>query len=568
MIRNFNIILLNFFLLCSGTIIFATQNNNSPKGNMKTDRKNPFFEPSKLPFHAPPFDKIKNTDFKPALEEGMKEELAEINKIANNPAPATFENTFIPLEKSGQLLNRVSLVFNAVTGANTDPLLQKVQEEEAPKLAAHNDAIFLNTKLFQRVKDIYDKRNSLNLDYESMKLVSYYYKEFVHAGANLKTENKTKLKKLNEEEATLIAKFTNKLLAATKAGALVVNNVSELDGLSSAEIDAASHAASSRGLLEKWIIPLQNTTQQPDLQSLNNRSTRKKLFESSWTRTEHNDANDTRADIERIAKIRADKASLLGFSNYAEWRLENQMAKTPDAVEKFLGGLIPATTANEKKEAKDLQAYINKSGENFKLEPWDWNYYAEKLRKSRYNIDESEVKSYFVLENVLEKGIFYAAHELYGLTFKELHDIPVYQEDVRVFEVYDKDGSPLALFYADYFKRDNKSGGAWMDNLVQQSKLLGTKPVVFNVTNFSKPAPGQPALLSYDDVTTMFHEFGHALHGIFADQEYPSLSGTNVPRDFVEFPSQFNEHWALYPRILEHYALNYKTGKPMPQGAS
>ena len=565
MIRNFNIILLNIFLLCSGTIIFANQNNNSQKDNMKTDRKNPFFKASKLPFQAPPFDKIENTDFKPALEEGMKQELVEINKIADNPALPTFENTFIPLEKSGQLLTRVSLVFNAVTGANTDSLLQNVQEEEAPKLAAHHDAIFLNTKLFQRVKAIYDKRNSLNLDHESMKLVSYYYKKFVHAGANLSAENKTKLKKLNEEEATLIAKFINKLLAATKAGALVVNNVSELDGLSSAEIDAASHSASSRGILEKWIIPLQNTTQQPDLQSLNNRNTRKKLFESSWTRTEHNDANDTRADIERIAKIRADKASLLGFSNYAEWRLENQMAKTPDAVEKFLNGLIPATVAGENKEASDLQAFINKSGENLKLEPWDWNYYAEKLRKSRFDIDESEVKSYFVLENVLEKGIFYAAHELYGLTFKELHNIPVYQEDVRVFEVYDKDGSPLALFYADYFKRDNKSGGAWMDNLVQQSKLLGTKPVVFNVTNFSKPAPGQPALLSYDDVTTMFHEFGHALHGIFADQEYPSLSGTNVPRDFVEFPSQFNEHWALYPKVLEHYALNYKTGKPMPK---
>ncbi len=565
MIRYFNIILLNIFLLCSGTIIFANQNNNSPKGNMKTDRKNPFFEPSKLPLQAPPFDKIENNDFKPALEEGMKQELKEINKIADNPAPPTFENTFIPFEKSGQLLNRVSMVFNAVTSANTNSLLQKVQEEEAPKLAAHHDAIFLNTKLFQRVKEVYDKRNSLKLDHESMKLVSYFYKKFVHAGANLNEENKTKLKKLNEEEATLIAKFTNKLLAATKAGALVVNNVSELDGLSSSGIDAASQAASSRSLLEKWIIPLQNTTQQPDLQSLNNRNTRKQLFESSWTRTEHNDANDTRADIERIAKIRADKASLLGFSNYAEWRLENQMAKTPDAVEKFLNGLIPATVAGEKKEASDLQAFINKSGENFKLEPWDWNYYAEKLRKSRFNLDESEVKSYFVLENVLEKGIFYAAHELYGLTFKELHNIPVYQEDVRVFEVYDKDGSPLALFYADYFKRDNKSGGAWMDNLVQQSKLLGTKPVVYNVTNFTKPAPGQPALLSYDDVTTMFHEFGHALHGIFADQEYPSLSGTNVPRDFVEFPSQFNEHWALYPKVLEHYALNYKTGKPMPK---
>ena len=294
MIRNFSIILLNIFLLCSGTIIFANQNNNSTKGNMKTDHKNPFFEPSKLPFQAPPFDKIQSTDFKPALEEGMKQELEEINKIADNPAPPTFENTFIPFEKSGELLNRVAMVFNAVTSANTDSLLQEVQEEEAPKLAAHHDAIFLNTKLFQRVKAVYDIRNSLNLDHESMKLVSYFYKKFVHAGANLNAENKNKLKRLNEEEATLIAKFINKLLAATKAGALIVNNVSDLNGLSPAEIDAASQAASSRGLLEKWIIPLQNTTQQPDLLSLNNRNTRKKLFESSWTRTEHNDANDTR----------------------------------------------------------------------------------------------------------------------------------------------------------------------------------------------------------------------------------------------------------------------------------
>ncbi len=565
MIRNIYITLMVILSFGLVSFVLAAANTNTQGDKSSSERNNPFFTESKLPFQAPPFNKIKDSDYKPAIEEGMKQQLAEIQKIADNPAKPTFENTLVALEKSGQLLDRVSMVFNAVTSANTDSLLQSVQEEEAPKLAAHNDAIFLNTKLFERVKAIYEKRAELKLNHESLKLVSYYYDKFVREGANLSNEDKTKLKKLNEEEATLIAKFDNKLLAGTKAGALIASDTSKLDGLSQAEIDAAAQSATSRGLTGKWLIPLQNTTQQPDLQILTNRETRKELFEKSWNRNELNDANDTRSDIERIAKIRAEQAHLLGFPNYAAWRLENQMAKTPQAVEKFLAGLVPATVANKQKEAADIQAFINKSGDNIKLEPWDWNYYANKLRKSRFNFDESEVRPYFVLENVLQKGLFYEAHELYGLTFKELHNIPVYQKDVRVFEVFDKDGSPLALFYADYFKRDNKSGGAWMDNLMQQSKLLGTKPVVYNITNFTKPAPGQPALLSYDDVTTMFHEFGHALHGMFADEEYPSLSGTNVPRDFVEFPSQFNEHWALNPQVLKHYALNYKTGKPMPQ---
>ena len=561
MIHKFNKTLI-LSMLAFGLISLKcskTNNNSSDSG------LNPFFTKSTLPFQAPQFDKIKDSDYQPAIEEGMKQQLAEIQKIADNTEPPTFENTMVALEKSGQLLTRVQLAFNAITSANTDSVLQKVQEEEAPKLAAHQDAIYLNAKLFQRVKTIYEKRDKLNLDHEGQKLVEYYYNHFIHAGANLSPEDKTALKKLNEEEATLIAKFVNKLLAGTKAGALVVSDKSELAGLTPAELDAAAQDAASRGLKGKWVLPLQNTTQQPQLQSLTNRATRKKLFEASWNRTEHNDANDTRADIERIAKIRAEKAKLLGYSNYAGWVLENQMAKTPAAVEKFLSGMVPPTVANEKKEAADLQAFIKKSGKNFKLEPWDWSYYAEKLRKERYDLDDSQIKPYFVLDNVLQKGIFYAAHELYGLSFKELHNIPVYQKDVRVFEVMDSDGSPLALFYADYYKRDNKGGGAWMDNFVIQSKLLGTKPVVFNVCNFTKPAPGQPALLSYDDVTTMFHEFGHALHGIFADQQYPSLSGTSVPRDFVEFPSQFNEHWALYPKVLKNYALNYKTGKTIPQ---
>ena len=549
------------------SINYAGEFNKLKKDSTPRDTtaQNPFFIVSQLPFQAPEFDKIHDYDYKPALEEGMKQQLKEIQKIADNPAPPTFENTLVELEKSGQLLHRVSLVFNAITSANTNPTLQKVQEEEASKLAAHHDAIFLNSKLFARVEAVYQKRDELNLDNESKKLVKYYYDQFVHAGAKLSAEDKDKLKKLNEEEATLIAKFVNKLLGATKEGALAVSDTSELEGMTPAEIDAARQAAEGRGLSDQWLITLQNTTQQPALQSLENRSVREKLFMNSWNRAEKNDSNDTRKVIERIAKIRADKASLLGFSNYAGWVLENQMAKTPENVLEFLDRLVPATIKSEQKEAADIQSFIDKSGEKIKLQPWDWNYYAEKLRRERYKLDEDEIRSYFVLDNVLEKGVFYAAHELYGITFKEVHNYPVYQKDVRVFEVYDKDGSKLALFYGDYFKRDNKSGGAWMDNFVQQSKLLGTKPVVFNVTNFVKPAPGKPALLSYDDVTTLFHEFGHALHGIFANQEYPSLSGTNVPRDFVEFPSQFNEHWALYPAVLQNYALNYKTGKPIPQ---
>lgn len=562
-LRFFRILVLALAFSAESLISAVTFNNTYI--DTTSESGNPFFTASTLPFQAPPFDKIKDSDYQPAFDEGMIRQIDEITKIADNPEAPTFENTVIALEKSGQLLSRVSLVFNAVASANTDSILQKVQQYEAPRLAAHSDAIFLNTKLFERVKSIYEKRDQLKLDHESLKLVEYYYNQFVHAGANLTEDKKEKLKRLNEEEATLTAKFDNKLLAGTKAGALVVDDKSKLAGLTSAEIDAASHSADSRGLEGKWVISLQNTTQQPDLSILKNREIRKQLFENSWNRTERNDANDTRKDIEQIAKIRAEKAKLLGYSDYASWVLVNQMAKTPEAVEKFLSRLAPSTLANEKKEAAELQAIIKKSRKDFKLEPWDWSYYAEKLRKEKYNLDDSEIKPYFVLNNVLEKGIFYEAHELYGLTFKELHNIPVYQKDVRVFEVYDKDGSPLALFYADYYKRDNKSGGAWMDNMVVQSKLLGTRPVVYNVCNFTKPAPGQPALLSYDDVTTMFHEFGHALHGMFASQEYPSLSGTNVPRDFVEFPSQFNEHWALYPKVLEHYALNYKTGKPMPQ---
>ncbi|MDG2539988.1 peptidyl-dipeptidase Dcp [Dyella jiangningensis] len=526
---------------------------------------NPFLEPSTLPFQAPPFDKIKDGDYQPAFEEGMKQHLEEITKIADNPEPPTFENTFIPMEKSGQLMTRVMQAFNAVSGANTNDTLQKVQEEEAPKLAEHQDAIVMNDKLFKRIETVYEQRDSLKLDPESKRLVEVTYKNFVRGGAKLSDADKTKLKDLNKEESTLSTQFTNKLLAATKAGALVVDDKSKLDGLSDGDIAAAVEAAKARKLDGKWVIPLQNTTQQPALQSLNDRATREQLFKASWDRAEKGDANDTRDMIARIAQIRAEQAKVLGFSSYAAWKLEDQMAKTPEAALTFMDKLAPAATARAEREAKDIQDVIDQQKGGFKVEAWDWNHYAEQVRKAKYDLDESQIKPYFELDNVLQNGVFYAANQLYGLTFKERKDIPVWQPDVRVFEVFDKDGSSLALFYCDYFKRDNKNGGAWMSNLVDQSKLMGTKPVVFNVANFTKPAPGQPALLSFDDVITMFHEFGHGLHGIFANSQYPSLSGAATARDFVEFPSQFNEHWATDPKIFANYAKNYKTGEPMPQ---
>jgi peptidyl-dipeptidase Dcp len=524
---------------------------------------NPFFAESTLPFHAPPFDKIKDTDYQPAIEAGMAKQREEINALANNPAPPTFENTIVAMEKTGRLFDRAMSTFGAVTGANLNPVLQEVQKVEAPKLAAHSDAIFLDAKLFHRVKAIYDTRSSLKLDAESLRLVEYYYKKFVHSGANLSEADKTELRKLNEEESTLSQAFTQKLLAATKEAAFVTTDQAALTGLTDAQIAAAAEAAKGRKV-EGYVVPLQNTTQQPDLTTLQPRTSRQTLFENSWNRAEKGGANDTRDTVARLAQLRSQKSKLLGFPNYASWKLEDQMAKNPAAALKFMDSLVPGTTAAAHKEAGDIQALIDSQKGGFRLEPWDWQFYADQVRKAKYALDESQIKPYFELNNVLENGVFYAATQLYGITFKERKDIPVYTPEVRVFEVSDADGKPLALWYCDYFKRDNKQGGAWMDSLVGQSKLLGTLPVVFNVANFAKPVAGQPALLTFSDVTTMFHEFGHALHGMFADTTYPTLSGTAVARDFVEFPSQFNENWATYPSVFQHYAKHYQTGEPIP----
>jgi len=547
--------------------IIASCNNSDNKTSTdqaKITADNPFLKESKLPYQVADFSKIKDKDFEPALEEGMRIELKEINKIANDPTKATFDNTIVAMEKSGQMLARVQHIFGLLTGANTNPELQKIQEETAPKEAAHQDAIYLNAKLFKRIEAIYRERRKLNLDAESSRLIEYYYQKFVLAGAKLSEKDKGNLKKLNEQEASLSAKFSNQLLAANKAGALVVENQEALKGLSEGELAAAAEAAATNKLDGKWQIALQNTTQQPDLQSLSDRSTRQKLFEASWNRTEKNDSNDTRKTIVQIAKIRAEKAKLMGFANYASWKLQDQMAKTPNAVSAFFAKLVPSATARANAEAKEIQTLIDQQKGGFQLAPYDWNYYAEQIRKAKYDLNENEIKPYFELNNVLKNGVFYAATQLYGITFKERTDLPVYHKDVKVFELFDKDGSAMGLFYCDYFKRDNKNGGAWMDNMVGQSKLFGTKPVIFNVCNFTKPVGGQPALISFDDVTTMFHEFGHALHGFFANQQYPSLSGTNVARDFVEFPSQFNEHWAVDPVIFKNYAIHYSTGQPMP----
>lgn len=530
---------------------------------------NPFYAESTLPFQAPPWDRIKDADFEPAIEAGIAAHEREIAAIANDPAKPTFANTCEAMERAGALLSRTMRSFGGVTGANTNPTLQNVQREMAPKLAAHQDAIYLNEKLWLRVKAVYDERAKLGLQPEQMRLVEVVHADFVHAGAQLPEADKTKLKGMNEEESKLRNAFETKLLAANKAGAYTTADKAALAGLSEAQVVAAETTAKARGQAG-YVLPLQNTTQQPELSAMSRREARKALFDDSWTRAEKGGDNDTRATIARLAQLRAGKAKLLGYPTYAAWKLEDQMAKTPAAALQFMDALVPASTERARAEATEIQKVIDsqKGGAQhggFQLEAWDWNFYAEQVRKAQFDLNEDEVKPYFEVNTVLENGVFYAAHLLYGISFKERKDIPVYQPDVRVFEVSDADGKPLALFYCDYWKRDNKNGGAWMSEFVGQSKLLGTLPVVYNVANFTKPAAGQPALISFDDVTTMFHEFGHALHGMFADATYPTLSGTSVPRDFVEFPSQFNEHWSTYPEVFAHYAKHFQTGAPMPE---
>jgi peptidyl-dipeptidase Dcp len=540
-------------------------NSHTASARATTVETNPFFSASTLPFQAPPFDKIKDSDYQPAIEEGMKREIAEIEEIANNADAPTFANTIEAMERSGELLGRVNRVFSALTQSNTNDTIKKVEADVNPKLAAHRDAIYLNPKLFARVKAIYDQRGSLKLDPEATYLVQRYYKRFVRAGAQLSETDKTALRTLNQEEAKLTTQFRTRVQADTNASAVVVDDKAQLDGLSEGDIAAAAQAAKDRGLTGKWVLALQNTTRQPIVTAMTDRALRERVLKASMDRGNHGGENDTRAIVTRLAQLRAQRAKLLGYPTYAAYVLDDQMAKTPENAMKLLTDLVPAATAKARGEASKMQKLVEAEKGGFELGPADWEFYAEKVRKAEYDLDESQVKPYLELDRVLRDGAFFAANKLYGLTFKERTDIPVYHPDVRVFEVTDVDGSPLALFYADYFARPSKRGGAWMDTFVDQDALAGTKPVVFNVCNFTKPAAGQPALLTWDYATTLFHEFGHALHGMFSNVKYPSISGTSVPRDFVEFPSQFNEHWALEPSVFANFAKHYQTGEPMPQ---
>jgi peptidyl-dipeptidase Dcp len=519
-------------------------------------------DPSPLPFQAPPFDELTDADYEPAILEGMKRQLSEISAIAENAEAPTFDNTLVPMERSGELLTRASRVFFAMAHANTNDTLQAIKARLAPELAAHDDAIYLNAKLFARVRAVHDARGSL--EREAAWLVTRYMSSFIHAGAELSLADQTALRALNKEASSLSAEFERRLLAASKASALVVDDVTDLAGGTPGDLASAALAAKGRGAEGKWALALQNTTQQPAQAWLAKRATRERLWRASLGRCEKGDDNDTRALVQRLAELRAEKAKLLGFPTYAAYALSDQMARTPAAAVELLARVAAPALAKAREEAARMQALVDEGGgERFELAPWDWQFMAEAIRKKEYAVDDEEVRPYLELGRVLRDGAFFAAEKLYGLTFEERRDLPVYHPDVRVFDVKD-DGEPLGLFYADHFERDNKAGGAWMSSFVEQSGLLGARPVVYNVCNFQKPAPGQPALLSFDDVRTLFHEFGHALHGLLSDAKYPSLAGTNVPRDFVEFPSQFNEHWATEPAVFASYAKHHATGAPMP----
>jgi len=537
-------------------------------GTVPMAADNPFARPSTLPFELPPFDKIRDEDYTPAFEAGMREQLKEVAAIAHNPQPATFENTIVALERSGRVLDRVGTVFFNLSSCNTDPKMQEIDTVMAPKLAAHNDAIFLDAALWARVDKLYTQRASLKLDPESLQLLTRYHVQFVRAGAQLSAADQKRLRAINEELSTLTTRFRQNVLKATADGAVVVGKVADLDGLTPVQIGAAARAAADRGLKDRWVIALQNTTNQPTLASLTNRELRERIYRASVGRG-LSGATDNRAVIAQVVKLRAERARLLGYPDHAAYVLEDESAGNAAAVEGMIRQVASAALARARAEAADIQKLIDAQAAargvpSFTLEPWDWSFYAEQVRKAHYAFDQAQVAPYFELEHVLQDGLFYAAHELYGLSFKERKDLPVYQPDVRVFEVSDADGKPLALFLADYFARDNKQGGAWMSGYVSQSKLLGQRPVVANHLNIPKPQAGQPVLLTFDEVTGMFHEFGHALHGMLSDVRYPYLSGTAVPRDFVEYPSQYNEMWAREPKVVEHYAHDYRSGAPMP----
>ncbi|MFD0726410.1 M3 family metallopeptidase [Lysobacter brunescens] len=544
--------------------------DKKPAMSTPATQNNPLFADSPLPLKYPQFDRIKDSDFAPAFDRGMAEQLKEVDAIANNPEPATFENTIVAMEKTGQILGRSLAVFFNLSGADTNDAREKLQSDYAAKFSAHGDAISLNPKLFARIKSLYDRRNDLGLDAEGVRLVERYYTDFVRSGASLSEAQKARVKAINAELATLGTKFSQNVLAEVNASAVVVDTKAELAGLSDEQISAAAEAAKARKLEGKYVIALLNTTGQPALAQLENRALRERLYKASIVRGSRGNEFDNTGIVSQVLKLRAERAKIMGYANHAAYVLEDETARTAEAVNAMLGKLAPAAVANAKREAADMQAVIDaeqkaKGEPTFKLEPWDWAFYAEKVRQARYNFDESQLKPYLEMKNVLENGVFFAANKLYGLTFKQRTDLPVYHPDVLVYDVFDADGKQLSIFLADMYARPSKRGGAWMNEYVSQSKLTGNLPVVANHLNIPKPPAGQPTLMTWDEVTTTFHEFGHALHGMFSNVTYPRFSGTNVPRDFVEYPSQVNEMWADWPEVLANYAKHYQTGAPMPK---
>jgi peptidyl-dipeptidase Dcp len=550
--------------------VSSTQNRKSdvPSARTAAPAANVFLQPSSLAYQMPPFDRITDESYRPAFEAGMAEQRSEIAAIASDAAAPSFENTIVALERSGRILYRVSNVFFNLQGANTNPELDAIARDFAPKLSEHQDSIYLDPKLFARVKAVYDAREALRLDSESAQLLLRTHLQFVRAGANCSDAEKARLREINGQLSSLTTQFQQNVRQATQSGAVVVDSAAELDGFSAEQIGAAKAAAQARNLADKWLITLQNTTTQPPLAQLKNRQLRERIYRASIARGNGGAADNTSL-ILQIVRLRAERAKVLGYESYAAYVLEDETAGTARAVNELLGEIAPPAIAKTKREAADLQALIEQQakaqhGPSFELEAWDWAFYAEQLRQARYAYDEAQVKPYFELNRVLEDGVFFAATRFYGITFKERHDLPLYRADVRAFEVFDHDGSPLALFLCDYYARDNKQGGAWMNAYVDQSTLLGTKPVVGNHLNVPKPAEGQPTLLTFDEVTTLFHEFGHALHGMFSNVKYQSLSGTNTPPDFVEYPSQFNEMWVDEPTVIANYAKHYQTGAAIP----
>lgn len=540
--------------LALGAIVFSCKDPKTSTEKKQEMGQNILLQESTLEYSTFDFSKIKDEHFRPALLEGMKIQKKLVKEISDSEQEPTFENTIIALEKSNEVLSRVNKVFYALASAHTNDTIKKVQSELAPIFSSHYDEIMLDEKLFSRIKTLFDKKETLSLDAESLKLLEHYYNNFVSSGANLSKENKEILKEYNAKLATLQNDFNQKLLNATNSKSIIFDDVKELKGLSE---EVLNNIKTDGG---KYKISVHNTTQQPLLSSLKNAETRQKVFKNALNRNTEGEFS-TQDIIKEIVTLRAKKAELLGFKSYADWTLQHTMAKNADNVRAFFKDLIPPTIQKAKKEAQDIQKLINDSGEKLVLSPADWNFYAEKVKKAKYDLDESEIKPYFELFSTLENGVFFMATKLYGITFKKRTDIPTYHPDVVVYELFEENGDKLGLFYGDFFARETKRGGAWMGNFVEQSKLFNKKPVIYNVCNYPKPAEGSPALLSFDDVITLYHEFGHALHGFFASQQYPSLSGTAVSRDFVELPSQIHENWATYPEVLKNYARHYKTGE-------